>query len=138
MYMFSHAHFHVFPHSRPVQGPFPTSVSLEASAMPGVLAACRLPNSKTHGVVVSQAISHNYHYHIVYYMNYSNNIIVIMVKPRCRLTHPFPSISSVHSFVLFISVYMCDGQNSIHVVRSWHRFIRPPIATHSPSTLFTN
>ena len=33
---------------------------------------------------------------------------------------------------------MCDGQNSIHVVKSWHRFIRPPIATHSPSTLFTN
>ena len=33
---------------------------------------------------------------------------------------------------------MCDGQNSIHVVRSWHRFTRPPIATHSPSTLFTN
>ena len=35
-------------------------------------------------------------------------------------------------------IHMCDGQNSIHVVRSWHRFIRPPIATHSPSTLFTN
>ena len=34
--------------------------------------------------------------------------------------------------------HMCDGQNSIHVVRSWHRFIRPPVATHSPSTLFTN
>ena len=34
--------------------------------------------------------------------------------------------------------HMCDGQNSIHVVRSWHRFTRPPIATHSPSTLFTN
>ena len=37
-----------------------------------------------------------------------------------------------------VDFYMCDGQNSIHVVRSWHRFIRPPIATHSPSTLFTN
>ena len=34
--------------------------------------------------------------------------------------------------------HMCDRQNSIHVVRSWHRFTRPPIATHSPSTLFTN
>ena len=37
-----------------------------------------------------------------------------------------------------VDFYMCDGQNSIHVVRSWHRFTRPPIATHSPSTLFTN
>ena len=94
--MFSHAHFHIFPHSRPVQGPFPTSVSLEASAMPGVLAACRLPNSKTHGVVVSQAISHNCIIIVYYY----SNIIVLMVKPRCHLTNPFPSISSVH-IVLF-------------------------------------
>ena len=37
-----------------------------------------------------------------------------------------------------IGTHVCDGQNSIHVVRSWHRFIRPPIATHSPSTLFIN
>ena len=37
-----------------------------------------------------------------------------------------------------MNFYVCDGQNSIHVMKSWHRFTRPPIATHSPSTLFTN
>ena len=40
--------------------------------------------------------------------------------------------------ICIIPYHMCDRQNSIHVVRSWHRFTRPPIATHSPSTLFTN
>ena len=35
-------------------------------------------------------------------------------------------------------VHLCDGRNSIHVGRTWHRFIRPPIATHSPSTFFIN
>ena len=33
-------------------------------------------------------------------------------------------------------MHMCDGQNSIHMVRSRHRFTKLPIAQDSPSTLF--
>ena len=50
------------------------------------------------------------------------------VESTCLLRRLIPVVVS----------HMCDGQNSIHVVRSWRRFTRPPIATHSPSTLFTN
>ena len=50
----------------------------------------------------------------------------------------FPMDDDNCSLLVVFHDYVCDGQNSIHVVRSWHRFIRPPIATHSPGTLFTN
>ena len=45
--------------------------------------------------------------------------------------------SSICSWILLFNS-MCATVKTLYVVMPWHRFTRPPIATHSPSSFFTN
>ena len=73
-----------------------------------------------------------------YSQEISRNVKNLWVLLKFLCTHLLQDVCIYIYTYTHTYIYMCDGQNSIHVVRSWHRFIRPPIATHSPSTLFTN